>query len=88
MLPSRASDAGPESLTRCQSCDASLKHNSTGACIACEGPCCDSCGQQCDEGWYCHDCLRELAEKIMAELSADMRNVELGALLTSDSYPN
>jgi hypothetical protein len=81
MIPSRASDAGPESLTRCQSCDANLKHHSTGACIACEGPCCDACGQHCDDGWWCTDCLERLIAAVLADMSADMRAVEIGAKL-------
>ena len=80
-IPNRASDAGPESMTHCQKCEASLRKHSTGCCIACEGPCCDACGEHCDDGWWCHDCLNELIRKIAEELSADMRDVELGAKL-------
>ncbi len=80
-IPNRASDAGPESMAHCQKCEASLRKRSTGACIACEGPCCDACGENADDGWWCHDCLEALTDRLMAELPAYFWAVELGAKL-------
>lgn len=81
IIPSRSSDAGPASLSRCHACDASMSNNEPGCCIACDSPCCHACGQHCNDGWWCQHCMETLIVRIAGYLNSDMRDVELGAKL-------
>ena len=74
MIPSRASDAGPDHRTHeCRGCH-SIKWDSAGDCEFCQQPCCTECAEPMDfYSLACHRCLGRMADAIKADIEADSK---------------
>ena len=70
-IPNRASDAGPDSPTRCPACD--KKWNMLSWCEACEETCCDSCAHVlADSSLLCHECAVKIARGLAEPEDGDV----------------